>query len=31
LNRQLDLAREKRGMDNLNQLFRSGDIWTVES
>ena len=31
LNRQLELAREKRGMDSLNQLFRSGDVWTVES
>ncbi len=31
LNRQIKLAKEKRGPGDLNQLFRSGDTWTVQS
>ncbi|MFV1968032.1 MAG: thiamine pyrophosphate-dependent enzyme [Pirellulaceae bacterium] len=30
LNRQIEEAREKRGMGDLNQLFRSGETWTVQ-
>jgi 2-oxoglutarate ferredoxin oxidoreductase subunit beta len=30
LNRQIELAREKRGVGDLDKLFHSGDTWTVE-
>jgi 2-oxoglutarate/2-oxoacid ferredoxin oxidoreductase subunit beta len=31
LNRQIELSQAKRGIGDLDQLFHSGDTWTVES
>jgi 2-oxoglutarate ferredoxin oxidoreductase subunit beta len=29
VNKQIEMAREKRGEGDLNKLFQSGETWTV--